>query len=429
MTRIGRRAGAALVAATLLTAVACSTPKHTGTGSSGASESSQSSKTSGSARGFDGKTITVAGIGTLAQFADAEIGAEARFKRFNDTNEIPGIRINFARMADDNGDPATALTEVRRLVTQDRVFAIVPNLSAVNPGSYLKGQHVPSVGEGFDATYCSNAASTSVWAFGFNGCLVPDHPLVIPDLYGDLYRYASDKTSKKHPTLVLFSGDTQSGKNAARFQASAAQGAGFKVVSAKGELPAVTSDYTPYVQQWLRADDGKPPDVVACAATTQCIPTYAALKNEAYTGTFFSPLGAVDAVAKPMAGSLTFAYYNVDPNAGLQQLEADLQAFKPGTKPVSYGNVPAYFAADMFIQALKKVGKNITPDSVQKALATQTWQIKGLVGPLKYPASTATPTPYCFNLLQAKSDGSGYSTLQPYGCSSRTFKIDPRFSG
>jgi hypothetical protein len=43
-------------------------------------------------RGFDGKTIKLAGIGAVVQFAGAGIGAEARFQRANDTNELNGIR-------------------------------------------------------------------------------------------------------------------------------------------------------------------------------------------------------------------------------------------------------------------------------------------------------------------------------------------------
>jgi hypothetical protein len=46
-----------------------------------------------SVRGFDGKTITVAGLGIKAQLPAAETGARARIKRFNDTNEIKGVKL------------------------------------------------------------------------------------------------------------------------------------------------------------------------------------------------------------------------------------------------------------------------------------------------------------------------------------------------
>ena len=137
-----------------------------------------------SSRGFDGTTIKVAGIGGLAQFAGAEIGAEARFKRANDTNELNGIKIQFVEMADDKQDPATGTSEIRRLVTQDQVFAIVPDLSTVNPGPYLNAQHVPYVGYAFDNSYCSPTPTTSLYGFGFNGCVVPANPPAMPDQYG-----------------------------------------------------------------------------------------------------------------------------------------------------------------------------------------------------------------------------------------------------
>ena len=65
-----------------------------------------------SVRGFDGTTIKVAGLGIAAQFAGVPVGSKARIKRFNDTNEIKGIKINLAEFADDKADPATALNEL-----------------------------------------------------------------------------------------------------------------------------------------------------------------------------------------------------------------------------------------------------------------------------------------------------------------------------
>jgi hypothetical protein len=239
----------------------------------------------------------------------------------------------------------------------------------------------------------------------------------------------SQKTGHAHPSLVVFSNDNQSGKNAAKFDASEAEGAGFNVVYAKGSVPVTASDYTPYVQQWLTAAGGKTPDAMACYIAAQCVPIWGALKAAGYKGTFFDTLGSVSLLAGPMAGTVTSSFYNTATNAGLTQMQSDIQAFKPGTPLVAYSNVPAYFAADMFIQALKKVGKNITPQSVQQALANQTWSIPGLVGPLTYPASTAVPTPACSELLLDASASAGFQTLEPYTCSSKQYSVDPKFTG
>ena len=144
--------------------------------------------TSTAVRGFDGSTITVAGFGIKAQLPKAEEGAAARFKRFNDTNEIKGIKIDFEEFADDSQDNATALSVARRLVTEVGAFAIVPNMSANTPGAYLTQQKVPWFGGGFDVSYCSTKASTSLWGFGPSGCIVPEKPSFITDTFHTVYK-------------------------------------------------------------------------------------------------------------------------------------------------------------------------------------------------------------------------------------------------
>ena len=134
---------------------------------------------------------------------------------------------------------------------------------------------------------------------------------------------------------------------------------------------------------------------------------------------------------KPLAGTIASGFYNTESNAGYTQFQKDLDAVKSGTKP-SLGNAAGYFGADMFISALKKVAKkgtsNITPENVQKAGAAQTWQIKGFVGPTVYPKATVVSTPSCSSLVE-NADGSAWKTVQPYACSFKTFKIDPKFKG
>ena len=165
--------------------------------------------------------------------------------------------------------------------------------------------------------------------------------------------------------------------------------------------------------------------MIGCLATVQCIPAYQSLKAAGFTGIFNDPLGPIPALAKTMAGSLTLSAYNTNPqgNPGLVQMTKDLNAFKAGTVPSGSTNVPAYLAADMFIQALKKVGrKNLTAQAVQKALASQTWQIKGMAGPTQYPASSVASTPLCVELLTANADGS-YTIAEPYTCSYKRYTM------
>jgi hypothetical protein len=48
----------------------------------------------GSARGFDGTTLKVAGFGNPQNFANAGLGAEARIQAFNDSNELKGVKLS-----------------------------------------------------------------------------------------------------------------------------------------------------------------------------------------------------------------------------------------------------------------------------------------------------------------------------------------------
>jgi ABC-type branched-subunit amino acid transport system substrate-binding protein len=383
-----------------------------------------------SVRGFSDGTITVAGMGIAAQFdPDASTGAQARFKRFNDDGELKGVKIDYKEFADDNQDPAKSLNEATRLVRQVGVFAIVPNLSDTNPGQFLNAQHVPYFGWAFDDTYCSAtpSAGAPLYGFGFNGCLVPANPKKMPGTGADqVFKYVKEKTGKTNPTVALFSTDTQSGRDSTGFQASAYQGAGFKVVYSKGEIPPPpVADYTPYVQKLMTADNGKPPDAMVCLLATQCINTYSLIHAGGYGGVFWSALYD-PRVAPLFQGAITLASFQPpeDPTPATQQMQKDVSAVKSGAQLTS-GLVAGYLSAEFFVQALKKAGSNPTPEKVQAAASKMTYQVKGLVGPTKYPDSHVIPTPSCGALVV--SDGKAFSVAEPYTCSTQTYPVLKKF--
>jgi ABC-type branched-subunit amino acid transport system substrate-binding protein len=385
----------------------------------------------GSVRGFDGSTVTVASMGIAAQFVPGvPNGVQARIKRFNDDNEIKGVQIDWTEFADVAQDPATSLNEARRLVTQSRVFAIVGDTSQANPGDFFTQQKVPYFGWAFDNTYCSNKPSTKLYGFGYNGCLVPSDPSVMGDGAFLNYKYVSEKTGKKNPTLALFSNDSQSGKNAVKFQQLTYKGAGYKIVATNNQMPLPpVADYAPYAQAMLTADNGKQPDAVACLLATDCIQMFSLMKANGYTGTYISSLYS-NILLKAMDGS--GANVPVVPldattdNAGLEQMKEDLDDFSPGaSNRIDTATIAGYASTDMFIQALKTVAKkgksNITPENVQKAAAKQTWQIEGLAGPTTFPQSTVTPFPACTAFTI--SDGTTWNTVEPFQCSEKQYKV------
>jgi ABC-type branched-subunit amino acid transport system substrate-binding protein len=376
-------------------------------------------------RGFDGSTVTVAALGIKSKLGGNEAGVAARVKRFNDTNEIKGVKIDFTEFADDNQDPATALSEARRLVTQTGVFAIVGDVSANNPVDYFTQQQVPYFGGGFDATYCSTNASTKLWGFSVAGCSVPTDPSFVNDSKRAMYRYVAKKTGKKNPTMAVTANDNESGKNAMNINLVAMTGAGFKVTYAKADRPDTVSDFTPYTQAILKGANGSQPDAVDCLGSTDCLGLYSSLTAAGYTGSYFSGLYS-DALVKPLSGSLVNSVtVNVNESTpGVNQMKQDLDAYQPGlSSKIDLATEYGYTSTDMFIQALKTVAKkgtsNITPQNVQKAASTMTWKINGLMGPVSYPKSTVMDFPACNG--NSMSNGTSFVTTEPYTCSTKTF--------
>jgi ABC-type branched-subunit amino acid transport system substrate-binding protein len=379
--------------------------------------------------GFDGTTIKVAGIG-LNQLPTVPAGAKARIKEFNDANEIKGVKIDFTEYADDKGDPATALSEVRRLVSQEGVFAIVPEVSLVTPGAFITQQKVPVFGSGFSSAYCSDTPSKSLWLFGYDGCQVTSKPTVTPDTEANVLKYVQQATGKQHPTVSQISEDNAVGQVAnklfrVQYEANKGWGKlGYNEASYPSP-PAVVGDVTPYVQALMTSVNGKAPDFIRCGAGTECINIYSQLRAAGFTGEFEHNL-YTDALVKPFSGSIVaLSHHNPavsDP--AMDKMKASVEAVAPGTK-VDSGVLYGYMETDMFIQALKKAaakGKsNITRDSVQKAASTMTWELKGIAGPTEFPASTVKATPMCREIV--KSNGTAWQTVVPYSCNTLTYKV------
>jgi ABC-type branched-subunit amino acid transport system substrate-binding protein len=402
---------AALVAAVLTPAVGGATSPRVATASGG--------------------KITVAGMGYTQTFGDASTGAQARFQRANQDKEVKGYTFDFKEFANDGNDPATALSEARRLVTQDGVMAIVPAVSVITPSDYLTQQQIPWFGTGYDNTYCTSGAP----GFGISayGCLIPDNPTKFPGTQWQLLKKQLASKGIQNPTLALLGTDTNSGKSSVASSASAATGVGFKVVYAKGAFPgppAVVSDFTPYSQALLTANGGKAPDVIYTSiAPTSTLSLISLLNNSGYTGTYLSPFYS-PILVQSLKGAyvfVQFAGFESD-TPGVKQMNTDVEAFKPGTKP-SLALAAGYFSADMFIQAVKnslKTSKTLTSASVQKAAAKMTYQIKGTVGPTSYPASFKLGTQSCAT-LQYDAEGTSFEIVQPFYCTTKTYPVLPKF--
>ena len=378
-------------------------------------------------------TITVAGLGFAQTFGDAGTGAAARFQAANENKEVKGYTFDYKELADDKNDPATALSEARRLVTQDGVLAIVPAVSVITPSEFLTQQQIPWFGVGYDNTYCPDSGKNG---FGISayGCLIPDNPKRLPGTQWFLLKKQLATKGIQNPTLALLGTDTNSGKHSVQQGASTAEGAGFNVVYAKGAFPgppAVVGDFTPYAQALLTSNNGKAPDVIySSIAPTSVLALINLLKSDGYTGTFLSPFYS-PILLKPLTGAYVFVQFAgfEATSPGIQQMNSQVEAFKPGTKP-SLALAAGYFSADMFIKAVQaslKTSKTLTSASVQKAASKMTYQIKDTVGPTTYPNSYKYAVKSCVT-LEYDADGTAFTIVQPFYCTTKTYPILPKFA-
>src|SRR3954452_1640448 len=82
-------------------------------------------KGTGKTRGITDTTIKVGCEFNQAQFTGADDGYKARFERANRDNELNGRKIEFLACQDDGSNTQNNLSIAKKLVEQDKVFAVM----------------------------------------------------------------------------------------------------------------------------------------------------------------------------------------------------------------------------------------------------------------------------------------------------------------
>ncbi|WP_443055976.1 ABC transporter substrate-binding protein [Streptomyces sp. IBSBF 3136] len=217
------RAAAAATAA-LLTMTACSSRRgqdDTDTAAGGACKGQQTT-------GITDRTITLGGIyplsGPASAYGTISKGVAAYFRHVNDKGGIDGRKVRFI-VRDDGYQPPKAVEEARRLVEQEKVFAVFQTLGTPSTAAvwdYLNQQKVP---QPFVAT------GASVWGTD------DKHPWTIgwqPNYVAEARVYAKylKDTRPKAKVAVLYQND-DFGKDLLGGFEKAVAGSGVKVVAAE----------------------------------------------------------------------------------------------------------------------------------------------------------------------------------------------------
>lgn len=407
MNRRMRRLSTAVLAATLLATAGC-----------GNYDDGEETATGGDARGVDGDTITVGGLSTVQPpggqppFPGLDEGARARIERANRDGELEH-KIEFLGVKDDAADQATNGKQARDLVLNEEVFAILPFVTQVAAGSgdFLNEEKVPFIGWGFTPSSCTE------YGVGDTGCIGPGAEMLDLSLSAPLADVLGGGEGK---TAVVFSENYAGSEENAANMVKVFENAGFEIVLADGSLPPDTAgpvtDFSPYVQKVMTADDGNPPDLMVNNTNFgNAIGVTGALNAAGFKGAQVNYVSYVPGLleAAPDLAQALEGSYIVQQGTGAQaaggpsweQIESDLEAVDADPF-VLLGTIHGYASADMFIEVIKKLeedGEEITPENFA-AVFDGEWTypgMEGAIGSAEFPVSR-TNANNCSSMVQVK---------------------------
>lgn len=425
MNRRMSRLSTALVAVVALTmAAGC------GNYDDGNSDDGDTSASGGDARGVTDDTIKVGGLSTLQPpggqppFPGLDEGARARIDRANRDGELERT-IEFVGIKDDAADQATNAKEARDLVLNEEVFAILPFVTQVAAGSgdFLNEEKVPFIGWGFTPSSCTE------YGIGDTGCIGPGADQIDLALSKPLAELLGGAEGK---TAVVFAEDYAGSDDNLDNMVKAFEVVGFDVVVSDNSIPPDTAgpvtDFSPYVQKVMTADDGNPPDLMVNNTNfSNAIGMTGALNAAGFEGAQVNYVGYVPGLleAAPDLAQALEGSYIVQQGTGAQvaggdswdQIESDLE--EVGADPfVQLGTIHGYASADMFIEAIKaleEAGDDITPENFA-ALFDGDWTypgMEGAIGEAAFPLSRKNAN-NCTSTVQVK-DGA-YVSVIPLTC-------------
>ncbi|GAA2303217.1 ABC transporter substrate-binding protein [Streptomyces kunmingensis] len=367
-------------------------------------------------------TVRVGGIVSMTTASgyskkDTDLGAKARFARANAEGGVNGRKIDYLGAEDDGQDPAKNLAAARKLVQQDKVFAIAPMSSVTFSGAdFLQKQRVPTFGWGTLPAFCGPA-----YLYGFGGCMVPMPGGTISQTWPEGLKNVTGGARGR--SVAILANDNDAGTFAIRTYKQSFASAGYRVTYAKASVPAtsVPSDWSAYTKELLRSDRGKAPDVVVSVMQTPYnIGLFTAVKRTGFKGVLTDPtdydpgLLAKSATKQALDGVhvlLSFQPFESS-TAAMKQFKADIRKAADEDVPLSMHMMTGYMGADLFLAIAEKAGKDLDLDSFQKAAAGFS-DTGTMVGDRELPRGQRESFG-CGALVQLK--GGAYRVSSPFRC-------------
>jgi len=402
-----RISSVALAAALVLSACSEST-KDDGKGS-GNGDREPATRTT---RGVTDTSVKVGGLVYDLYFGDARVGVQARIKQANDAGGVHGRRIEVVEAENDNNDAAKGLEITKRLVESEKVFALLPvNSGVFGGGDYAAQNGVPVFGWGVNPGFCDKPN-----AFGITGCVTNPSLKVASNALGTALEKQLGTSDK---TIAFIGEDNDAGRGGIKLLTSSVEDKGFEVVMADASLPAppdVPGDVSPFVTQLLKSDGGQAPDIIYLIATLSGTKISAALQAAGFKGMIVTPSYSPLLLGVPgYDGTWINTQLGMDPKvaANAEMLKA-VAAVKPDQK-LNLAVAAGYWAADMFVKALEKTGRDLTVERFLAALngGGFTYEVPGVVGRSEWPGNHEHPVP-CSAMTEVR--GKEFIPTVPLAC-------------
>jgi len=383
-------------------------------------------------QGVTATSITVGGVVTASNAggfteADAATGAKAYFNYVNAHGGVYGRKIKFVGAQDDGLSSATDVQIVRQLVQTNHVFAVVPvnSIAFTAGGTYLAKNGVPFLGLGSSSPFCNTTKMAS--GFGVSGCTSPKLTPTTPvsGIIGQQLLQLAGGKNAKNKTAVLTFDSSEAGTVAVKSSSASITAGGMKVVKAIDDIPAQgASDFSPYINEIMTADQGGPPGAVYLVDAGSNVDSLrAGLKAAGFKGPIldavsYGPETLSDATTKALlTGSYTYIPFNLYQanTAGVKQMRSNFAALKGKTFVPDEWGIYGYWAAAELVGMLKKVGPTLTQKGFVKAINSgYTYSLPGLFGATIWPGAHAGETNACSAIATIKN--TTWATKIPLGC-------------
>ncbi len=226
-------------------------------------------------------------------------------------------------------------------------------------------------------------------------------------------------TGAKGRAVAIVAENTPSGQYDVGALSAAATSVKFRVAYAKTSLAAPsTPDYDAVANEVMTSNNGGIPDAVfVLGGASNVFGMQQALIANGYLGLFTNQLQYAPNLVAPAVSAIvltqTAPVETAAENPAMQQLVTDVQKVAPD-QPIDQSVIAGYWSADLFLAAVQKAGKDLTPASLDRAANRKfTYAVPNTVGPTVFPAAHSLPTP-CGALVS--SNGTAYAVKVPYTC-------------